>query len=331
MTSRRQVSIVDVANAAGVSKSTVSRVLMEQTGVSDAVRAKVREAADELGYVRDFRAHSLKQKSINVVPILVRSVRLSFYGELVADIQHELERFGLRAAINTQEPFAAPERALERMLEFRPQGVIVASGQIPIPHLEKMVGDIPVVQIGRSSDSKVVSSFSDDNSGTSFLAREIRRLGHRHVALLSAPPGLSESLLQRGIAYEAAFAAEGIEVTRVLLDDAYHPDFDHLHRLLDAVSVIVCPNDPILMEVWETLSGWGLSVPQDVSLTGYDGIGQLSSPVLGITTWRQPLHEIAVAATAHLVTRLSDPSADVEHREFRGSYLRGHTLGSITL
>lgn len=327
----RQVSIIDVATAAGVSKSTVSRVLMDQSGVSDSVRAKVKDVAAQLGYVRDLRAHSLRQRGINVVPILVRSVRLSFYGELVADIQKSLEDHGLRAAINTQEPFDTPERALERMLEFRPKGVIVASGQIPMNALEKSVGSIPTVQIGRLSTSISISSFSDDLVGTAFLARELRRMGHLTVALLIAPPHVSESLNQRNSAFESALKGEGIEIVPVNLDNNYYPDFEELHRALDKVTAIVCPNDPVAMDVWETLQSWGLNVPQDVSLTGYDGVGQLSSPLLGITTWRQPLGDIISAAVEHLSLLITEPDTPVVHRTFRGEYLRGRTLGTVTL
>lgn len=85
---------------------------------------------------------------------------------------------------------------------------------------------------------------------------------------------------------------------------------------------MVCPNDPVLMDVWETLHAWGLNIPEDVSLTGYDGVGQLASPVLGITTWRQPLSEMAAAAVGHLAAL---PDTPVTHRHFRGEYIRGRT------
>jgi LacI family transcriptional regulator, asc operon repressor len=319
-----QVSIVDVAAAAGVSKSAASRALLGQSGVTDGVRAHVAEVAVSLGYVKDYRAYALKSADVRTIAIYVRSVQLSFYGELIAEIQKMLELKEYRLAIMTGGRDA--RNVWDSVMSFRPSGVIIASGRVDLGRLEASA-TVPVVLAGPRTESTKLSSVSDDGRGIVALVELALESGHHHIGVLDVPRHRSTTLGDRSALMRRELIARGIEPVMIPAADwGDEPDPEALRAVVNRVTTIMCPNDPSLVRTWELLDSWGISVPGDVSLTGYDGLGHLASPVLGLTTWRQPVSEIGRVAVEEVITRISDQSAQVRHIELRGSLLRGRSL-----
>lgn len=326
-----RVSILDVAAAAGVSKSAVSRALLGQSGASSEVSNHVREVAAQLGYVKDVRAQSLKSTSNRTVAVYVRSVRLSFYGELITAIQETLEQAGYSLAIAAGSGSNAPHAGnLYTLMGSRPAGVIIASGRLPASDIRTVAaGDAPVVLAGPLSKSPKIGSVADDISGAVEMALRVAASGHRRVGIVTVPSARSSTLGSRSERMRRELQELGIEPVTIALDaksDA--PRVASLRQAIEQVTVIMCPSDPILVSTWEVLQSWGLNVPEDVSLTGYDGIGQLASPVFGITTWRQPIEDIGRAAARQVLARITDANTPATHEFLPGTYIPGRTLTS---
>ncbi|WP_165497131.1 LacI family DNA-binding transcriptional regulator [Rhodococcus sp. ABRD24] len=321
-----RITIADVAAAAGVSKSAASRALLAQPGVSDDAKQHIEAVAARLGYVKDIRAQALKAKNTNIVGVFVRSVRLSFYGEMIAHLQEHLEEAGFALAVGTASAGTTTADALAGLLGLRPEALVIASGRIPEPQIVPVARRLPTVLMGRSSAAPSIGSVCDDGRGAEVLAGLITHAGHRVVGVLHVAAEHSTTLYQRSTRMQRALAAAGVDtVTIPRAADGDHPDPGALARCLDHVSVIMCPNDPTLLSTWEQLTALGIRVPEDIALTGYDGIGQLASPVLGLTTWRQPIEEITAATARQVLRRLTGESAP-QHTELTGSLIRGRTL-----
>lgn len=324
-----RVSILDVAAAAGVSKSAASRALLGQPGASSEVSNHVRKVAARLGYVKDIRAQSLKSTSNRSIAVFVRSVRLSFYGELIAAVQETIEDAGYNLSIAAGSGNKLPHGGnLHALMGSRPAGVIIASGRLPASDIRTIAdGQCPVVLAGSPSTSRTVGSVADDNSGAVEMSLRVAASGHRRVGVVTTSPTRSSTLGTRSQRLQQELQALGIEPVTIPIESKTDvPRQASLRRAAEQVTVIMCPNDPILVSTWEMLQSWGLRVPEDISLTGYDGIGQLASPVFGLTTWRQPVEEIGHAAARQLLARITDPSTPATHEFLTGSYIPGRTL-----
>jgi len=324
----RRVSIIDVARRAGVSKSTASRALLGQAAVAPRVRDAVVEAAAELGYVKDYRAHALKSAEATSIAMFVRAVRLSFYGELVAAIQSHIEAAGYQLTVTTAPSDAATEpAAIERMMGLRPAGVIFASGRVSNEVIASAARSVPVVLVGRRVRIPNVGSVVDDGAGVRELARQVVAHGHRDVAVVMPTRARSATLHHRAHRMRDALRALGVEPRLVpFAPGTDRADPDALAEAASHATAIMCPNDPVVLTTWEQLADLGRRVPDDISLTGYDGIGQLASPVIGLTTWQQPVAQIGLAAAEQLLDRVADPRSAPRHTQLAGSLLPGKTL-----
>jgi len=326
MTAR--VSILDVAAAAGVSKSTASRALLAQPGVTDEVKATVIRAAETLGYVKDYRAHALKSTSTKTVGIIVRTVRLDFYAELIAAIQTQLEANGYRVAFTgAGESGEGRNKALNGLLGLRPEAVIVASGRIPMKAIEAVGTQVPTTVIGPSTTSTIVGSVADDGHGITSLAKLVSGAGHERVGVVTFPRNRSTTLSLRAQRLRRELAVLGITAIPVACDPTEDSaDTDSLRSALPQITALMCPNDPTMVSTWAKLDSWGVRVPEDLALTGYDGIGQIANPLFGLTTWQQDIAGMANAAATNVLERITQPDRAVQHARLRGQLLRGRTL-----
>lgn len=318
-------SILDVASAAGVSKSTASRALAGAPDVSKATRARVQQVADELGFVKDFHAQALKSGRSRTVAIYVRSVQLGYYGSLIASVQTRLEERGYRLAVTSSSP--RDTRPLDMLLSLRPAAAIVASGRVNLEAFEAYRRVPIVLAAGAAATEGNLSSVYDDGFGCEELAAEVVRRGHSRVAVVDVPTARSRTLGPRSRSMRDALERRGVTVTMIATaepDDA--PVEADLRRAASEVTAIMCPNDPTLIEVWNRLTEWGLSVPRDLSLTGYDGASPFAGPAIGLTTWEQPIAEIGRHVVAELLRRLEDKDAEPSHIPLRGQLITGRTL-----
>lgn len=316
-------SIIDVAAVAGVSKSTASRALLGQPGVSDRTKEHVLETARRLGYVKDLRAQSLKSGRSDTVAILVRAVQLSYYGELIRTVQETLAARGFRLAVTMADP--RDERPLDAVMSLRPEGVIIASGRVGLEDFADL-SDVPVVVVGPEAVPPRLSAISDDGSGVRALIELVVAEGHQRIGVIDIPRSRSTTLGARSDAFIEAVRAHSIDPVIIRAEaDGDGPDPRALRDVVGDVTVIVCPSDPILVRTWELLHSWGLDVPDDISLTGYDGLGDLARPVIGVTTWMQPVEAMGRAAAEEIMARIGGRPTPTR-QQFRGALIRGRTL-----
>ncbi|MDO5533576.1 MAG: LacI family DNA-binding transcriptional regulator [Propionibacteriaceae bacterium] len=324
MGGHRAISIIDIAAAAGVSRSTVSRALNDQAGVNPSVRSHVKDVAARMGYMKDFRAQALKTQKTHTVGMLVRAVQLSFYGEFVAAVQRSLERKGFRLAVVTQGVRQSETEALHFLMGQRPEAVVVASGRISEELLEGPAARIPIVLAGPCSDASTFGSVGYGTDAAAELARVVAERGHREVVTLSS--STSRTLDARSARMGAELRAQGVRVVEVPFGSGDRPEPDALRAALSTCTAVMTPGDPVAVAAWEQMETFGLAVPHDVSLTGFDGVGQLATPVLGLTTVRLPVREAAEQAVTQVVARLQDDSLGAWHSVLEGTVVLGRTL-----
>jgi LacI family transcriptional regulator len=302
------VTIHDVAAAAGVSKSTVSRILDERLPRSESDTAKrVRQVAAELGYMRDVAAASLRRgKSLTigvVVPRLTDTVMAMLYEALA----HACARAGQFAIVATTDDEPEANRAAAQSLLQRGVDALVLStareGDSFPDELEAR--GIPFV-LALRTDGKSLSSVADDRLGGYLATRHLIDLGHRRIGLIAGPAYASSSA-GRVAGYREAMAEAGAAIDPAWITgasfsiDAGVEAADALMRLPEPPTAIFAVNDNTAIGAMSALRRLDLAIPDDVSLVGYNDIPIVSRLGTPMTTVRVPFDQIA-AATLDLLT-----------------------------
>lgn len=320
----KTVTIMDVARAAGVSKSTVSRVLDDRLPPSRSPNAeRVRRAAAELGYSRDVFASGLRQGRTNtigvIVPRLTDTAMATFF-EAVSRACDRRRKFAV-VATTDNDPEGA-HRAVDTLLRRRVDGLIFAADRQGDPTASRLRDSrIPHVCALRSEGSSS-ASLGDDVLGGYLATRHLLDLGHRRIALLSGPDFASNSR-GRAEGYRRALEEQGIETDPLLIrptDFTVNSAAEAASHLLDSgtdFSAIFAATDNIAIGAVSVLARQGQHTPEDVSVVGYNDIplaGHLPTP---LTSVRVPFDEIAANALTLLEgqsgetapeTRISTPT-----------------------
>lgn len=338
-------TILDVANQAGVSKSVVSRVLTEAPGVAEATRERVRAAAEALGYVPNVMAQGMVARRTHTLGVFVRDAATPFYGHLLTAMQEQAAARSYRVVTATGSgrfEVQDERRAMETLVGLRVEGLIVCSGLLPVADVLPLARRIPTVVAGRPESGPEISSvYCDEIGGGRGMADHVWALGHRRVAVATLTPAQSQTIGVRCRAMVERLRRLGAEVTEVPLAEPPLTDRPQgwdavLDRVLadPRISVLMTGSDRHAVGVMEALLRRGLRAPGDLSVTGYDGVAPLDTPVIGLDTWIQPLGRIGAAAVDLVVdqveTQRAGRSPVTGHRAIDGRLRPGRTLLAVS-
>lgn len=329
----RVPTIIDVAQRAGVSKSAASRALLGQGRISEESRQRVLTAARELGYVKNAMAQGLSAQHTGAIGVLVRDPASVFYGLMHQRLQrHAIER-GYRVVTATGNLSVEDEvRALESLVSLRVEGLVISSGLLPTERIELFAGRIPTVVAGRPEAGPLVGSvYCDEKDGARKLVAHLVELGHRSVAVLTVPRSSSLTISVRCDEMAAELRRRGVEVLELSLDATDLLNAQPPVRVLrdrPDITAVMCPADFDALGVLHELKLLGLRVPQDVSVTGYDGVPPLSAPAIGLTTLIQPIDTIAERAVRAVAEIIATGELRADHVALEGELRVGATTGA---
>lgn len=323
----RPVTSYDVARLAGVSQSAVSRCFKPGGSVSKKTRDKVMKAVAALGYQPNALARGLTTKRSNMIAVIVAN--LGFNPDFTAHLSRCFSERGLHVLLFTVEHEADAERAVERIGQYRVDGVVAAVrlSEAHIGYLERR--QIPLVFLNRVYDDLPVNAVCCDQSqGERILVDRLLASGYRRFAIVSGPSDSSVS--QQRIAGALGRLQEaGVVNTPVVAGRFdYESGREALRSLLERAGprpeAIICVNDLMAIGCMdEARYGFGLSVPDDVSIVGFDGVGPAHWASYDLVTIRQPVRAMSEAAADMLLARLEGPEAARETRLFPGDLVLG--------
>lgn len=326
------VTMEAVAIAAGVSRATVSRALSGTTPVSESVRRAVADAVQALGYVPNVMAQSLAARSSDMIGLLLRDPRVPAYGLLHSELQHHVSRAGLHmvsAVPDITEGEHHERAALDRLLGLRVAGLVISTGLLSSELIAPLTRSVPVVVVGRPEEHADIYSISyDEIDNSQMLASSVASYGHTSVAVVSPTWG-TEAIRAR--IFTEVLRARGVEVT-VLTANFFGTEDEHCETVIELaragrITAAMFPADRRLVRLLEEARRAGLRVPEDLSVTGCDGIAD-DAGLLGLTTVRIPVERAAERAMTVMNAMLTDPaSVPVRHEHLRGAFVPGRTLG----
>ncbi len=307
-------TIRDVAARAGVSKSLVSLALQNAPRVSPETRAAILAAAGELGYRRNAAAHALGAGRTRTIGVFVLDLHNPVTADVLDAVQAEARRRDYRTIVVVGGDDADAERAeLEKLLEFRVEGVIALGHRLPAG-LEAAVGaHCPGVVIGSAHGPvpHLDSVSTDDVQGAGLAVDHLVALGHRRIAYIDG--GSSSVARDRRRGYRSAMTRHGLADAICVIPGSFTDEGGHRGacRALDAAdppTALFVVNDLAAIGALAAVAERGLSVPDDVSVVGFDGTRLAGLRPLSLTTVGQPLAELGTLAVARLCGRLDgDP------------------------
>ena len=333
----RAASITRVADRAGVSIATVSRVFADHPAVSDALRLRVREAARTLNYRPSRAARALRAGTSQAVGVVIPDLENPFFTAVVRGIEGVLQAAGYMLLLaNSDEDTARERRILEA---FRADG---AAGVIFVPingarnaYQDVLAPPLQVVAIDRSASSLRTDLVTVDNvGGTRRGVQHLLSRNHRSIALLGGPSRHSTAK-ERERGYYEALRTAGLPIRAELV---YHGDFREgggyrgmkaLLALPRRPSAVFVANNLMTLGAFRALHEAGIRVPDDLALIGFDDMPWATSLNPPLTAVSQPSHELGSSAADLLLDRIARPGRAVRHLMLDTSLVERASCGPV--
>lgn len=321
-TNRRKTkrdTIAEIAAKAGVSIPTVSRVLNNRPDVASETRQRVEQVIQESGFIPNRVASALRKGTSSIIDVLVPDLSSLYSVEIICGVEEALERTGARLALSlTHETLQLEQRWLTKVIDGATDGAILVLTKGQSKRLEALRHHkIPFVvvdhrgELGMDVPSVGATNWTGGRSATEYLIS----LGHRRIAVIGGPPALRCSV-DRIAGYRFALEEAGILVDPTLIRPGlFTPQtgYEQTCALLDLPeppTAIFAGSDGQAMGVYSALRARGVSMPDCMSVVGFDDVSISSIVTPTLTTVRQPLMEMGRVATTMLLRLIAGEPLD---------------------
>lgn len=316
-------TIHDVAKKAGVAPITVSRVINNSGYASDKVREKVNAAIEELGYVPNVLARSLKSKRTNTIALIFTDITNPFFNFLARGVEDTAHAAGFNVFFcNTDENQEKESTYIQLVLQKQVDGILLVPTSITSTSI-KLIQDQnkPIVVLDRRVPSGNVDIVRGDSEGGAYqVTKLLIDLGHERISIISGPMEVSTAE-DRMVGYRKAMKENGLENNI----DCHYGRFtqksgkDLTHSLFSRdpkPTAIFSANNLIAIGTLATLGELGLRVPEDVAVVSFDEIPETLTPKPFLTVVSQPPYEMGKKAAEILIARIKkDPEIGEDFQE----------------
>ena len=313
-----KITIKDVAKAANVSFTTVSRALSGNPEISKETRERILKISEEMGYTTNYIARSMIKKKTELIGLIVPSIDNPFMSELAYYVEVTARRFGYNLILCNSYPDLSQElKAMQLMVGHQVDGVvIIPQKRSSCGNLMKYVSLLPTVYLSENLRDMDASYISVDNHKGSMLGMEyLYRLGHRKIMYFGCRVGsITHQLRAEG--YQQACRNLGIEPNIVYFESsASSIEFGYEMACSElshnsGFTAIFASTDSNAIGLMQAARKLNIRIPEDISLLGFDNIRLSSLPQIDLTTVAQPKEEMAVRAVKMLLHKIENGTSD---------------------
>ncbi len=333
---KKRISSVDVAREAGVSQSTVSRVFNNSKGVnvSPETVQKIMAAAEKLNYKPSILAQGLKQRSTNIIGIVCHNFQSPFHTHSLNCFSRELQNLGYTTLLLNLSSDALLDDVLLRALEYQVDGIILTSVFLT-SHLAEDCRDYntAVIQYNRySEEHKVDSVCLDNRKAGRDVADYLYKTGHRKISFLAGTPSSStnrdrrEGLIEGLRDYGLSIFSESIG------DFSYESGLKAADDFLgssnkDRPDSVFCSTDLAAAGFIDNARDrYGIRIPEDISVIGFDDSPLASWPRYGLTTIAQPIDFMVKETIDILLKSIKFENEEFQHKLIHGPMIKRSTV-----
>ncbi|MTH97512.1 LacI family DNA-binding transcriptional regulator [Roseibium sp. RKSG952] len=317
------VTLKEVAELAGVSRSAVSRTFTDGASVSDKTRRKVEKAATKLGYSPNILARGLTTRRTKLVGLVSNNFHNPIFLEVFDQFTRKLQERGLRPLLVNLSDEIDPENSVRLLRQYSVDGVVVASSTLP-PGFSKAFKDagMPVVNsFGRYSAAPEFHVVGIDNVECGRMAaREFSNRGYRRVAFLGGPDTATSTQDRfKGFAEEAARHPQlevGFSYAEAYSFEAGRAEMQRLLQRGNPAEAYFCGDDVLSIGALSAIAEAGLKVPGDIGVIGLNDMEMAGWQNINLTTIHQPVQQIINSSVELIVSMLEDPARYPEARLF---------------
>lgn len=296
------ITVHDVAKAAGVSASTVSRALSGNTAVAAATRSRVVEVARQLGYQPNLAARGLITGTTHNIGLVVPDLENPYFASITKSVQSRSLASGYSLFIADSDEDSRTELDLVHQLSKQVDGLILCSPRMSTSDIAGIAGQTMMVLINREWEG-LASVIVDDGEIIRLALEHLHALGHRKIAYVGGPE-TSWSNQKRWAAIERfAPTFDDLEVSKI---GSYAPNFDGGQSAADVVvasgaTAALAYNDLMGLGILARLNSRNIRVPDDLSVMGIDDVNVATLVSPGLTTVRSPLKKVGRSAVNQLI------------------------------
>jgi LacI family transcriptional regulator len=317
---KRTVTIRDVAKTAGVSVSTVSRVLNGKVDVARDTKDHILTVIDELGYTTNLAARSMRSQKKNLIGLVMPDIAYPFAIEVMKGVNRAIAESEFDLLVYTSGDvrkrgrIISEQKYVSLLANSISDGVIVVAPAAPEYNIDKPLVSIDPVMKHTNFPAVHATNYEGSQDAMEYLIG----LGHRRIGFIGGREEL-ESANRRLMGYLDALESAGIDVDEQLIvsgdytDKAGYKGGKYLLTLEDPPTAIFATNDQMAMGVYHIAEEMGLRIPEDFSLVGFDNISE--SKYLGLTTVDQFMSDMGYAATQMLIKIIKEiPLEDQKYK-----------------
>lgn len=311
--------LADVAQEAGVSPTTVSRVINNHGYLSQSTKDKVHVAMEKLNYQPNSLARSLHGKQTNLIGVIFPSITNPFYAELIQKIENQLFNQGYKIILCNSADNKEKERDYLRMLMANQvDGIIAGAHNLGIEEYQKI--GLPIVSFDRQYTENIPIISSDNYAGGMLATQELYNAGCRMIHLLGTSSQADHPTNQRLTGYQDKMQQLGLE-PQVFSVDFVDPPAVKLLEIKqflqqEDLDGVVCSDDLTALLVLQAAQEIGLNVPTDLKVIGYDGTEFIRTYYPQLSTIVQPLNDLVALLIKTLFERIKQPEKQLADNHF---------------
>lgn len=308
----QRATMSDVAARVGVSRQLVGLVFRNEAGVGAQTRARILEAARQLGYTPNTAARTLRQASTRSIGVLLNPYDLTPL-DILGCIYEHAHADGYSVVVSATTATRNECNAIDELVGHRCEALILIAPHSDSATLRRAAGRTPVVVVGRDmpeSDFDTLRSRGDAGMGE--IVHHLGALGHRRIAYIHCSDMLDAELRFEG--YRKAMESLGLDQTVVEVQGDFAEEggakgVEILLQAGDPPMAIMCNNDQAALGAQNRVLQAGFQIPRDISITGYDDNRSASLSYVDLTTVRQDAQEMGKAAVDAATARISGASS----------------------
>lgn len=309
-----RVTIKDIAKTANVSYSTVSRALAGQPQIPDETKKRILKIANEMGYTPNVLAKGLVTKNTYTLGLIVPDITNPFFPESIQGIEECASEYGYRVYLcNSNWNVEKEKECLQKLYGSSVDGIIIFPVSDDVSHILDVQARLPIVFANYKPVNEAYSyvAFNDFRSAT-IAVEYLIKLGHKNIAYMG---GLETNAanMERIDAYKATMEKCGLSIRpNYILHGEYKQSsgYELTKKLLinnELPTAIIAGDDIMALGVIRAIEEFGLNVPEDISVIGFDDISYASLDKIQLTTVRMPRYAMGQASVQMLMNKIQNP------------------------